>query len=377
MQFVTLSLAVSDTAIFVLIGVVLVAFGILAVIILTRHKPQDQGTSILQLQQQIESIREQMEKSIDRTTNQINVQLEGMNKRVDDAMKANLKALTDSSQTFSARLESTTKAVQSVEGYIGKLEESNKRIFEVGKDIAGLQELLKAPKMRGGLGEFSLERLLAQILPKKNFTPQYTFQSGERVDAVVHFDDKLICIDSKFPLDNFKRMSETGDDKERKAQLREFRKAVKKHVDDIARKYIRADEKTYDFAFMYIMAENVYYEIIVKDEEAGEDSSLQSYAMERRVIPVSPNSFYAYLFTVAMGLKGMEIEKSAEDVMARLRGLSTQLGKFKEEFKTLDTHLRNARSKYDSADKQLTILDSKIEQIGELDMPAGTSELPE
>jgi DNA recombination protein RmuC len=123
------------------------------------------------------------------------------------------------------------------------------------------------------------------------------------------------------------------------------------------------------------MAENVYYETIVRDEDAGEDASLQNYAMERHVIPVSPNSFYAYLFTVAIGLKGLEIEKNAEEVMARLRGLSTQLAKFREEFDTLDTHLRNARNKYDTAQKQLTILDGKIEQISEIEQSGEQREL--
>ena len=359
--------AVSGAAVYALAGVVVIGFVIIVVFILSRRKPEETGTPILQLQQQIESIREQMDKSIDRTTNQINVQLEGMNKRVDEAMKANLKALTESSQTFSSRLESTARAVKSVEGYIGKLEESNKRIFEVGRDISGLQELLRAPKLRGGFGELMLERLLAQILPKSHFSMQHGFKSGERVDAVIHLGDRLVCIDSKFPMEDFKRLSAVEDEKERKSLRRKFDSAVKKHIDDIAKKYILTDEGTFNFAFMYIMAENVYYEMIVKDEDAGEEGSLQSYAMAKHVIPVSPNSFFAYLSTVAIGLKGLEIEKNVEEVIARLRGLSTQLGKFQDEFNVLGTHLRNASGKYDSAHTQLTALDTKIDQIARIE----------
>ena len=372
-----LQLALNDVPLYVLAIVLAVCFIVLAVLIVTRRKPDDTTTSILQIQQQIESIREQMDKSIDRTTNQINVQLDGINKRVDEAMKANLKALTDSSQTFSSRLESTATAVKSVEGYIGKLEESNKRIFDIGKDISGLQELLKSPKLRGGLGELMLERLLAQILPSSYFTLQYTFSGGERVDAVIHIGDRFVCVDSKFPLESFRKMYAADDERTRKSELREFYKSVRKHIDDIARKYIRVDEGSFGFAFMYIPAENVYYETIAKDNELADDKSIQAYAMERHVIPVSPNSFYAYLYTVSLGLKGLEIEKNAEEVIGRLRGLSAQLGRFQEEFGVLGTHIRNAQGKYESADKQLTVLDAKIDQISQIDQPQQLTRISE
>ncbi len=377
--------AVSPATVYILAAAI-IGFILMAVLILYRRKPSDSETAMLHLQQQIESIREQMDKSIDRTTNQINIQLEGMSKRVDEAMKANLKALTDSSRTFSDKLQDTTKAVESVKGTIGKLEESvkgsigkleesSKRIYEVGKDISGLQDLLKPPKLRGGLGELFLEHLLAQILPKKNYDLQYGFRGGERVDAVIHLGDKMVCIDSKFPLEDFQRITAVQDERERKSCRRRFNSAVKKHIDDISSKYIRADEGTYDFAFMYIPAENVYYETIAKDEELGEEKGLQSYAMEKHVIPVSPNSFFAYLFTVVLGLKGLEIEKNAEEVMARLRTISKELEKFRDDFNTLGTHIKNASGKYDSADKQLSVLDGKLDQISQIEQSGQPTEI--
>ncbi len=373
-----LQFAEVETAFYVLTTTLVIGFALTAFLILSRGKKADTGTSLLQLQQQIESIRRQMDASIDRTTNSINLQLEGMNKRMDETMKSSLEVLTKSNLTFSGQLKTTAETVESVKGSIGKieesikgsidkLEESNKRIFEVGKDIAGLQELLRPPQIRGGLGEYFLARLLEQIMPRKNFETQYTFQTGNRVDAVIRLNDKLICIDSKFPLEDFQRMLDAEGEKEKRSHRRKFQAAVKKHIDDISTKYILPDEGTYEFAFMYIPVENVYYETITRDDESDEGKGVLAYAMTKHVIPVSPNSFYAYLFTVTLGLRGLEIEKNAEQVMARLRGLSTQLGRFQDEFDTLGTHIRNAAGKYDSANRQLTVLDGKITQITEIE----------
>ncbi|HLG21863.1 MAG TPA: DNA recombination protein RmuC, partial [Candidatus Manganitrophaceae bacterium] len=230
---------------------------------------------------------------------------------------------------------------------------ATQQVFEVGKNIASLQEILSAPKLRGSLGELFLGEILSQMLPPTHFTLQYRFKNNEAVDAVILLGPALVSVDSKFPLENFKKVIESGSDEEKKAHRKKFLSDVKKHVDNISAKYILPDEGTYDFALMYIPAENVYYETIIKDEAFGDDKSLCSYALSKRVIPVSPNSFYAYLQAIVLGFKGLRIEKSAQEIHQRLQRLSGDFYKFKEDFDVIGKHLSNTRGKYEEASKKL------------------------
>jgi DNA recombination protein RmuC len=260
------------------------------------------------------------------------------------------------------QLRHVTDVVGAVQGSLGKLGEATQRVFDVGKDIAGLEQILKSPKVRGGLGEIFLENLLAQMLPQEHYVLQHTFSTGDRVDAVVRIGGRLVPVDAKFPLENFRRMLEETDEDRRRQLRRAFARDVKARVDEIAKKYILPDEGTFDFALMYIPAENVYYEIIVKDE-ASEDESAAAYAVSRRVIPVSPNSFYAYLRVIVLGLKGLRIEREAQEIQARLLRLRGDLDNFRESFDVIGKHLTNARNKYDEAAAALTRVEAKLEGI--------------
>jgi DNA recombination protein RmuC len=250
---------------------------------------------------------------------------------------------------------------------LGKLEEANKRVFEVGKDIASLQELLRAPKLRGSIGEFLLGDLLGQILPPAHFDLQHKFKSGERVDAVIRLGDRLVPVDAKFPLENFRRLVESSDDEERASHRKRFAGDVKKHVDAIAVKYILPDEGTFDFALMYIPAENVYYETIIKDERFGEENSISAYAMSRNVIPVSPNSFYAYLQAIVLGLKGLRIEERTQEILAMLEHLAKDFRRFETDFGKIGTHLTHAKSSYEAADRRLERFGGRLGQIESLE----------
>jgi DNA recombination protein RmuC len=189
------------------------------------------------------------------------------------------------------------------------------------------------------------------------------FSNGERVDAVVRLGEKLVPIDSKFPLDNFKRIIECKTEEERRTSQKVFYRDVKRHIDDIASKYIVPQEGTYDFALLYIPAENVYYETITKDDSFGEEKGILNYALKKKVIPVSPNSFYAYLQVIVLGLKGFQIERHALEIQALLAGLGKELKAFQEDFQLVGKHLNNALSKFDDARKKLDKFNFKLEQI--------------
>lgn len=273
------------------------------------------------------------------------------------------QALEQTRKSLDTRLDNAAQVIQGVSKQLGQLDESSKRIFEVGKDIAGLQEVLRSPKLRGNIGELLLSDLLSQILPPAHYEMQHPFRSGEIVDAVINLKTGLVPVDAKFPLENFKLVLNADTDDARKAARRVFMRDVKTHVDAIASKYIRTDEGTFDFALMYIPAENVYYETIIKDDELGGEMTLFSYALGKRVIPVSPNSFYAYLQTILLGLKGMRVEESAREMLNRLAGLRKEFERFDEAFRLVGQHLENSVKKYGEAEKRLGKLDGKMEQI--------------
>ena len=312
---------------------------ILAIIILAglvvyfARRGQGKGEGVMLLEQRLENLNKTM---LD--------QLNAITKQVNDRLKENMEAIQGSSKNVGERLDNASKVVGALQHKLGELGEATKQVFMVGKDISSLQEILRAPKLRGGLGELFLGDLLAQILPPAHFKLQYRFKSGEAVDAIVKLrDDKLVPVDSKFPLENFKKMLDAQDEEARLAYRKQFINDVKKHIDKIAKLYILPDEGTFDFALMYIPAENVYYETIIKGED---EHSLMHYAYDRRVIPVSPNTFYVYLQAIVLGMKGMQVEKSAGDILKNLARLTGDLEKFKGDFELVGTHLSRGKNSY-------------------------------
>ncbi len=315
------------------------------------------------MQQQMEQLRGQMGDGLNKNISLLTEQLRTINEQVNQQLLLVNQQLQSSSGQIGQRLDSAREVISKVSERLGELSKTSEQIHEVGKNIATLQEILRPPKLRGGLGEQFLGELLSQILPPEFFTLQYSFSSGERVDAVVKIGEKLVPIDSKFPLDNFKRVIECKTDEERRTWQRVFYKDVRKHIDDIASKYILPQEKTYDFALLYIPAENVYYETITKDESFGEEKGVLNYALNKRVIPVSPNSFYAYLQVIILGLKGLQIEKDAVKIQALLSGLKKDIGGFQEDFQLVGRHLTNALNKFEEARRRLDKFNFKLEQI--------------
>ena len=282
------------------------------------------------------------------------------------------KVNTDVTQTLqnvdknvNARLDKAAEVINNVNRKLGEVHETTKQVQELSKDISSLQEILRAPKIRGGMGELFLSDLLAQVLPPSRYQLQYRFKSREAVDAVIMLKALLIPIDSKFPLENFKKIIEAPNDAEKISAKKQFIRDVKKHVDAIKNKYILPDEGTSDFALMYIPAENVYYEIVIKDENLDDNKSLFKYAMENKIFPVSPNSFYGYLQTILFGLRGMQIEERAQEILRNISQLEGDFSKVCDDFKLMGTHLKNLTSSYGSTEKNLNKFETKLSSLEE------------
>ena len=315
------------------------------------------------MQQQMEQLRGQISDGLNKNISLLTEQQRAINEQLRGITEQVNRQLLDSSGEISQRLDNAARVIGDVQKNIGELSEASRQIFEVGKNIATLQEILQPPKLRGGLGEQFLGELLSQVLPPQFFTLQYMFLNGERVDAVVRLGERIVPIDSKFPLDNFKRIIECKTEEERKAYQKVFYRDVKKHIDDIASKYIVPNEGTYDFALLYIPAENVYYETITKDDSFGEEKGILNYALKKKVIPVSPNLFYAYLQVIILGLKGLQIEKDTQKILALLASLKKDLGGFQEDFQLVGKHIVNSLNKFEDARRRLDKFNFKLEQI--------------
>jgi DNA recombination protein RmuC len=257
------------------------------------------------------------------------------------------------------RLEHASKQTNAIHKQLGDVGRATSTLAEHAKDLGQLQQILRPPKARGGFGELLLGNLLRDRLPAEAYSLQYGFKSGERVDAVIRVD-RLAPIDAKFPLDNFERLVDAQEDAERELYEKAFARDVKGHVDAIASKYIRPDEGTYDFAFMYLPSEAIYYELV-----CGKTGALLAYAHEKRVLPVSPTTLTAYLQVVLLGLKGLQIEQHAHEVMAYCAQLQKDFGRFKEDFDLVGKHLGNAQNKFGDAEKRLDKFETKLERASE------------
>ena len=335
----------------ILILLAAVVLILLWLVLQSRKKTVDPAMTLMQ--QEVQSLRGQLTDAMLKSQDSVNQQLSQVTLQVNTQLNQVTQQLQKSTGDLNSRLDNAARVVQEVSKGLGSLSEATKKVFDVGKDIASLQEILRSPKLRGGLGELFLGDLLAQIFPPAHYTLQHRFKSGEAVDAVIRIGQNLVPVDAKFPLENFKRVVETATEEERRIAKKKFIADVKKHIDAIAGKYILPDEGTFDFALMYIPAENVYYELIIRDEAVDTDKGLLNYSFAKRVIPVSPNSFYAYLQTILLGLKGLHIEEQAQEILKNLARLSGDFEKFRADFELVGKHLTNTKTKYDEADKRL------------------------
>lgn len=271
------------------------------------------------------------------------------NKNINESLHSNTKALNE-------RLDNAAKIISDVQKNIGEMS-------EIGRNMKELQEFLRSPKLRGNIGEQVLKELLKQMLPNQSFHLQYSFKNGSIVDAAVKTEAGIIPIDSKFPMENFRRMTSAENNMEKKGFERTFIQDVKKHIETISKKYILTNEGTIDYALMYIPSEAVYYEII-------NNPSLFDFASEKRVLPVSPMTFYAYLKAILMGFEGQKISKKAHEILRGIKAIQKDYEKLGEGINILSKHINNSynmisqvNSAYSKLGQQIQITNS-IEEDG-------------
>ena len=351
------------------LAVVIVVMAVIVAMVIRRSRSgqPDLGPQLLDLKNQITELKtKQLESQTASMAQQQNIligsqrelreQLNGVMRAVNDGMSA-------SQRNIVAQLNNSNAVIGEIQKKLGSLEVTTKNIQDIGKDISSLQEILKAPKLRGNLGEYLLEELLKEIFPARNYKIKYSFKNGTQVDAVIILGEGIVPVDSKFPLESFSRLIAADDPEEKKRNKKEFIASVKARIDEIATKYINPAEKTFDFAMMYIPAENIFYETIINDSLTNKEYELFNYAMARHVIPVSPNSFYAYLMALVYGLKGFQIEQQAKTIIGELANVQNAFTKFYADFTMVGKHLGNASSKYEESLKRAEKFNDKIGQI--------------
>ncbi len=263
-----------------------------------------------------------------------------------DDRKVLLETLQQNTQALNQRLDNAARVIGLVQKNIGEMS-------EIGRGMKDLQDFLKSPKLRGNIGEQILKELLGQMLPKQSFHLQYTFKSGATVDAAIKTGNGIIPIDSKFPMENFRKIMNVKDDTERKLLSREFEKDVKKHIDDISKKYILTEEGTIDYALMYIPSEAVYYEIV-------NNPQLFEYSGIKRVLPVSPMTFYAYMKAILMSFEGQKIEQQAKQILQTIRAVQKDYVKVEDNLGVLGRHLTNAYNQMSNVSSSFTLLGQKL-----------------
>jgi len=291
----------------------------------------------------------------------VTTQLGALSQQVSGQLSSTAQLLRQQEGTLGERLTAVQGVVADVRERLGGLTETSRRLTELAQDLASLQEILRAPKARGVVGEWLLGDLLAEVLPRDRFHEQHTFSSGETVDAAVFLEGMTVPVDAKFPLSGFERLVAAATDEERRKHKRALVRDAQKHVDAIAHKYIRPEEGTTDFALMYVPAEGVYHELLTPDE----DQNFLAYANGKRVVPCSPNSFYAYLRSVAMGLRGLALARNVQAVFGELRGIEGLVGEMEKELATLGGHLRNARGKHEDVEKLLDDVQRRLTNLAE------------
>ncbi len=334
----------------VIVGVLGVLNIVLIVLLLRRQAPSTDSATLIK--QDITSLADSVTKLKDSLGTQINERLDRNNEQMQKSMMNQFKE--------------STKLVTDVTQRLTKLDETNKRVVDVADELKTLQNVLQNPKQRGVLGEYYLGQVLENVMPPDRYQLQYKFKNGEVVDAVIFLDKgKVLPIDSKFSLENYNRLIEEKDKQRKEKIVANFKADLKLRIDETA-KYIRVDENTMDFAFMFIPSEAIYYDLLINKVGSANTSArdLMEYAFrDKKVIIVSPTSFMAYLQTVLQGLRSLQIEEQAKEIQLRVGQLGTHLSAYENFMQKLGGSLGTTVSHYNSAHKELKKIDKDVVRI--------------
>ncbi|MDP2585817.1 MAG: DNA recombination protein RmuC [Candidatus Levybacteria bacterium] len=279
--------------------------------------------------------------------------LKTMQSSIDSSSTHMVKTLQENSKQLNQRLDTAATVIRDVGKEVGQMS-------EIGRSMKELQDFLKSPKLRGNIGEQVLKDLISQMFPKNSFHIQYQFKSGERVDAAIQTDAGILPIDSKFPMENFQKMSKAENKLDKSLFEKEFGKDIKKHITDIAKKYILPEEGTMDFALMYVPSESVYYELVNMLD-------IMDFAKQSRVYVVSPTTLYAHLQTILLAFEGKKIESKSRDLFKMLRALQVDYNKVEENMVVLGKHINNASSQFNNVNTSINQIGQKIDSTKSLE----------
>lgn len=328
----------NNTILFIILSIIIVGFAVLLYVLIDLKKKSekpanDQSLKIMiewmkEIKQGTEATRESMQKNINETNKAIN-----------------------------ERLDNAGRVISALTKELGG-------ISQVGPDIRRLTETLASPKMRGNFGEEMLENMLSQALPKEGYAIQYKFNNGEVVDAIIRVGEKILPIDSKFSMENFRLFKEAKTDDAAQGLKKAFLKDVKKRVDEIHKKYILPQEKTFDFGLMYIPSEGVFSEVL-------DDIAILTYAREKKVYFVSPNTLYHHLQIILLSLRGQKINEAAQQIIAMISGIRQESDKFGKNLEVLGTHIKNASGTMGTVGNDFAKLKASISNAAslKLDVP--------
>jgi len=289
----------------------------------------------------------------------VTTQLGQVNQQLQSGMASTGTLVSGAQRDVSEQLRASTEMLGNIRQQLGEVKQASSEVSDAARHI---ETVLGGAKSRGTLGEVTLDRMLADTLPDAFYGMQHRFSTGEVVDAVVHLSGKMLPIDSKFPLDSYRRLVDTGEE-----ARKGFAQNVRVHADSIAKKYILPDEDTLDIALMFVPSEGVYYELLRSETASG--SPLDEYCRAKHVIPVSPNTLFAHLRVIFMGLRGMQIEENAKRILSDLTGLKKHIENFSDVYDRMGGHLRNAQQSYLDATQKLDRARNALD-----DMVRGTPE---